>query len=334
MEKLIIVGNGFDIAHGLKTTYKDFVNAVNDPILDEFRILVNNLNSQNEEEKSWFSFEENIERLAISIYEKNFSSDLFNYEEIENQMKEYNSLYLNISNLLYEYLNNEYNNNTIQVLESIKNEIDSNSFAISFNYTDTIKFYTKNYSFIHGSLKEDNHIILGFGIEQISDLATNEYSRYYKPTLREKLNFIRFLKSKGVNDSNNKLLQEFERHLMCMFSGRGGYDFPIKSDSYPGESEIDIGNCSDIIVEYAKQNNFFPARSKELDFSNITEIVIMGHGLESDKAYFREIFESVYHLEKLTIYTFLGEDKNELSRKIRFLRELSKINEIVVKEYE
>lgn len=27
MNRLVIIGNGFDMAHGLKTSYKDFINS-------------------------------------------------------------------------------------------------------------------------------------------------------------------------------------------------------------------------------------------------------------------------------------------------------------------
>ena len=33
MNNIIIIGNGFDLAHGLKTSYKDFINHVKEDIL-------------------------------------------------------------------------------------------------------------------------------------------------------------------------------------------------------------------------------------------------------------------------------------------------------------
>ena len=41
MRKLILIGNGFDLAHGLKTSYKDFSEKYYDhPMLCKFRELV------------------------------------------------------------------------------------------------------------------------------------------------------------------------------------------------------------------------------------------------------------------------------------------------------
>ena len=48
MNRLVIIGNGFDMAHGLKTSYVDFINWYWDGRVDEFsqnppRILHNTL---------------------------------------------------------------------------------------------------------------------------------------------------------------------------------------------------------------------------------------------------------------------------------------------------
>jgi hypothetical protein len=36
MNRLVIIGNGFDMAHGLKTSYKDFINWYWDRRVDAF----------------------------------------------------------------------------------------------------------------------------------------------------------------------------------------------------------------------------------------------------------------------------------------------------------
>lgn len=44
MEKLILVGNGFDMAHGLKTSYKNFADKNKDnPDMVSFRSLVDSV---------------------------------------------------------------------------------------------------------------------------------------------------------------------------------------------------------------------------------------------------------------------------------------------------
>ena len=39
MNRLVIIGNGFDMAHGLKTSYMDFINWYWDRRVDAFVVL-------------------------------------------------------------------------------------------------------------------------------------------------------------------------------------------------------------------------------------------------------------------------------------------------------
>lgn len=106
MNKLIIVGNGFDLAHGLKTSYNDFAKYYkNNLVLIKFHELVDKIGSSipiydidgNIKDITWYSFEENIERITQYIFQKNFDDNLSqdDYHHIENEMKEANELFFN-----------------------------------------------------------------------------------------------------------------------------------------------------------------------------------------------------------------------------------------------
>lgn len=340
MNKLILLGNGFDLAHGLQTSYSSFAekNAEN-PVIIEFHKLVKELGSEipffDEEGKlkdiTWYSFEENIERLSSWMFQKNFHDNLTqeDYDEIDNNMFQYNKVFKELSDLLFHYLDNEFSSKKIHALDTVKKEITEDTYIISFNYTDTVKMYTSNYNFIHGSIQDDKKIILGFATGEISDLSTNKYIEYWKEVLKEKLNFLRFLNNNKYKNIE-KLMEEFNPHLMSMFSGKGGYEFPFKKDA---EGELyDTSSASKAILEYAESTDFFPAVDKS-NYSDVEEIVIMGHGLESDIYYINSIFEKATSLKRVILFTYNGESNKEIERKKNQLKKMSNLNDIKVNYY-
>ncbi|VYU04618.1 hypothetical protein [Clostridium tertium] len=340
MNKLILIGNGFDLAHGLQTSYSAFAEKnIKNPVIIEFHKLVKELGSEipflDDEGKvkdiTWYSFEENIERLSSWMFHKNFDDNLTqkDYDEIDKNMFQYNKIFEELSDLLFYYLENEFSSKKIQVLDRVKKEITEDTYIISFNYTDTIKMYTSNYNFIHGSIQDDKKIILGFARGDVSDLSTNNYIKYWKEVLKEKLNFLRFLNNNNY-ENIEELMEEFNPHLMCMFSGKGGYQFPIKKDE---EGEFyDTSSASKPILDYAESTGFFPAVDKS-NYGDVEEIVIMGHGLESDIHYINSIFEKSTSLKRVKLFTYDGESSKEIERKKNLLKKMSKLNDIKVIYY-
>ena len=83
MNRIILIGNGFDLAHGLKTNYNDFINAFWEK---EKQILLNSSGNNDEEynfiyEDKYLLFKTNhvISTLISSIKNK----DLFGYKWFE-----------------------------------------------------------------------------------------------------------------------------------------------------------------------------------------------------------------------------------------------------------
>lgn len=107
---ILVIGNGFDLAHGLKTTYKDFLLACqNDKLPDKFKefcqtnvwlkhFLTRNVNSNEEFGETWIDLEEEIFKViehinkvifwnidkqyynckSLNIFKKGFYFDFFN----------------------------------------------------------------------------------------------------------------------------------------------------------------------------------------------------------------------------------------------------------------
>ena len=108
MQKLIIVGNGFDLAHHLKTRYQDFAKGYSDdPRLQEFQSLVAAMNQDrgfaNEKandghEIRWYDFEMCMEHLSNWILYKSIADSSEQTRLLyDAQMKRCNRLFDGIS---------------------------------------------------------------------------------------------------------------------------------------------------------------------------------------------------------------------------------------------
>ena len=321
MRKLILIGNGFDLAHGLKTSYKDFSEKYYDhPMLCKFRELV--CSEFVENNVDWYDFEANYEGIVGSIFEKNFCNGISSEGciALENKVKEYNEIFEDLAELLKKYLKEETSTD-INKLSSVQEEITYDTHLISFNYTDTAKLYSQKCNYIHGSISEDDFIILGFSEGNVPDaMEGSEYIRFYKEPLKEKLNFIRYLKHNLYNDKA-ELMQEFDKHLKSLFSGYGGYD----EDEKP--VVVDLPRE----IQYYAESNDYCRANLDMDIECVKEVVVMGHGLKSDTNYIRDIFERIDKLEELILFTYHGENPEDLCRKKDKLKQLSGVSDITIK---
>lgn len=192
--KIIIIGNGFDLSLGLKTSYKDFIQS------NYFNLLVKNNNSlalylnEKQEINNWVDIEK-----ELTEYSKQIQDDK---SKVKNDFKE-------LKNALVDYLKEaqkeEINQNS-KAFEMIKNEISDTDMIYNFNYTNTIfkiaqilKISNIEYkhSYVHGSIENKNII---FGVED--DARINDNHIFLKKSSNinsAESNIIRIL-----NDSQNK----------------------------------------------------------------------------------------------------------------------------------
>ncbi|MDY4278317.1 MAG: AbiH family protein [Faecalicoccus sp.] len=333
IKKVVIIGNGFDLAHDLPTSYKKFaLTYKNHDILKKFERLSKEIGSA-EKPSTWYSFEEEIERISNVQFSRTImdAQSREDYAKRTQEMENCNRLFFQLSDLLMEYLDNVYSNHKISILNNVKQEfLTGGTYTISFNYTDTVKLYTKRYEYIHGNIKDDSSIVLGFSNDQYPDVASGSYIYFNKALLRWRLSYIRYLISRGHGKNIDKYLKEFNPHLNTMYSGKGGWGFPSKINEKC--VYYDISKASEVLKEY-----FLECEMRNNDcnhkFNDVRELVIMGHGLESDKLYFELLSKEMPQLYSATIYTFKGEQAKELVRKAKYLKEQFKVKEIILKEY-
>lgn len=184
MKKLIITGNGFDKAHGLKTTFDDFIKYSSN-YADKYSIFKNKNNC-------WYSVEDifkeiilerlnelgteiNIDEIVEEIIDNygmdeygevsyyDYRSDAFK-EEIESISKIVLLLVSFEADFLF-YLRNLYCESAIcgqfHPINILKTHFDSASRVINFNYTNVIEliYCYSNVEHIHGNINDN--IVIG-----------------------------------------------------------------------------------------------------------------------------------------------------------------------------
>ncbi len=167
MSKLYVIGNGFDLHHGLATSYGDFKNHLqvhNREVLDN----LNRYYSLENGKDLWSKFEENLANL-----EKDTLMDFLSEYYDDTSDRGRNSMRIEtdtLLSLLTKELRIEFSKFILKA-ETRKIDkcklipIDKNSQFLNFNYTDTLeKSYlisTNNIFYIHGVASHGEEIILG-----------------------------------------------------------------------------------------------------------------------------------------------------------------------------
>lgn len=194
MKKLLIIGNGFDLRHGLKTQYNDFKEYLEKTygVKDGFSYKqcpdysIANHGEEIWDEKSqvqyfydlllsangddWSNLEESFCDFDFTeeIDEVNFDDDKYIQDVYNNEDRCRNVIMLFQTNfykkLLKDWLLNI--NDNILPIKDIDDLIDKDTIIINFNYTNTIERLYNHFDdmiHIHGSLSEDyNDLLFGF----------------------------------------------------------------------------------------------------------------------------------------------------------------------------
>ena len=162
MKRVFIIGNGFDLAHGLKTSYLNF----RDYLRNNYYYFYNQIKEYNlfEGDELWSNFENNLSKIDISTltsYANLQCSDDFDYDSmegdnidfaVENELNYIDSL----SEKIAEWLSNTIN---LNLCNKIINKVYfEESFWFTFNYTHTIEdLYNVNSNsvfHVHGDIED------------------------------------------------------------------------------------------------------------------------------------------------------------------------------------
>lgn len=237
MRHLVIIGNGFDLAHDLKTSYIDFIKYIFNNVKDnptEYKSLFDNYSNSMNYDKA-ISLIKNDEinnqiKFNNSLFEiffrktttENWSDieELYfvelkiickNYYGIDKEkLTKLNNEFTDIISHLEKYLSHIVETKLISTTPSLVNLFDkikgSQSLVLNFNYSNTISKYININEIeqinLHGQIKDSkNPIIFGFAVNQIDSeqfLNTGEKE------------FTKYIKRYLYKNSNNeKKLRDF-----------------------------------------------------------------------------------------------------------------------------
>ena len=177
MRNLIIIGNGFDLAHDLKTSYPDFKADVKEkgekydlPHIISTNYLLQSL--LNDEFDLWSDIEVTYFNILTNFNDRAYLQKYYNGVHKYRNIKGLNDSFEKIKKYLEIYLTEiEQGFAKIRNYEKIFQELDNDkTVVVNFNYTNTVKNYISHTNIelihIHGELNNtENPIIFGFAAE-------------------------------------------------------------------------------------------------------------------------------------------------------------------------
>lgn len=186
---LLILGNGFDLSLGLKTSYKDFMNSQIFKSFVDKTYLGKHL-EQKQSDLLWVDIEKELSKYCLEL---NYGSLMIpmNQEGKEAFFQEYTLLKESLKKYLLSGLKPSIDyekSNAQKIIREI--EYGDNNRIATFNYTAYAEVISK-YTFtqenskllhVHGSLSNDDDIV--FGVEDTVDIPRNHaflykaYSKY------------------------------------------------------------------------------------------------------------------------------------------------------------
>lgn len=204
MSKIVLIlGNGFDLDLGLKSTYTQYANSA------EWRDLYHNRQKflvkehgnkkslldqiKNAQYNAWFDLEEEIntfvkKQINVDIDKSIIDSNKKDFVRLKHSLKNY------LSRISEEYKTDASRLSFI-ILSALINHNQTNKQIFTFNYTDCFKMckyygsYNElfDYTHIHGSLDDD--VVLGCEVYDGNKINRN-YSFLYKYNMLNKPNKI------------------------------------------------------------------------------------------------------------------------------------------------
>lgn len=325
MKRLFIIGNGFDIAHGLPTKYLDFRKFLEkddfsffERIFEiykySFRRIIHpltheilNLNDEVKDEYGllWQDFEISMRNINESIIPNEYEFRLEWEDEYDDQIREF--IDQDIKNFfyeVYEYLQEKLDKWISSI--NITNLTRKSSLINNENYDLYLNFnYTRVLEEVYGIEEEICHI---HGEVGKTPLIMGHNNKDKINGLKRELDYYR---TRNIIVSNENELEE-------------------SMDEYEEYEELQETNnefterikCEELLKYYHKTYKDHSRHIKEnysffKSISDVEEILIIGHSLnEIDMPYFEYIFSKVNGSVKWKVYYYLEKDKEIFKNKI------------------
>ena len=183
-ETLLIVGNGFDLFIGFKTSYGDFMKSSYFPH-EETSNLCSYLHKQYEENMGWIDIENELSEYSRMLTTKKLNAQKYNtILDIDSLREEYDELKSSLKCYLQEETKRAFDPSPDNPAKRVIDQLPAESKIISFNYTSIIERMTRdrfcaskgNLLHIHGSLAPYDDIV--FGVEDSAKLSKEHVFLY------------------------------------------------------------------------------------------------------------------------------------------------------------
>lgn len=315
INRLIILGNGFDLAHGLKTSYNDFIDWIflekieqhNQNLFEvnytEFDLSVGLNNSPLDNVSSLKNFLIRNDKKIITAKHNMFFYSLVKKTHLENWVDIENEYFKHLLAILKEELNPLSNNKNeiINKLEALHNEFEEIKNLLEI-YLSNIDFESKlNYSFYFDKAynhdKVEKVLILNFNYTKFIEQYLLTFSEHL---LKVRLKIINI--HGELKNSKNPIIFGYgdEKHP----NYNGILNSPKLNNNY-------LSNVKH--YKYLQTKNY----DKLIAFldSNSFDVQIFGHSCgNSDRTLLNEIFEHNNLINK-GVHIFLRGDKDEMGQR-------------------
>lgn len=183
---LIILGNGFDLDLGFRTSYGAFMESQEFRNFQEATYLGKYLSDEQNKSKTWIDIEKELSKYCLEINQSGLMTSMKTYgRKLLHQ--EYESLKDALKKYLRKETSRDYrldsSSNALRLLYQI--EENSSNRIVTFNYTELVEnissnafaSYNHNLLHVHGSLHAEDDIV--FGVED-DVVLPKEHAFLYK----------------------------------------------------------------------------------------------------------------------------------------------------------
>lgn len=280
METLYIIGNGFDLYHGLDTKYQSFGIFLQDKHGDLYDSLIEfyglpYLDPDDQDsyyDPLWADFENTLANLNFeyildenSDYLPNITSDDFRDRDLHSFQQVMEGIVDNLTAKMYgafkEFILAVKFPNDVN---GIQLKIDSDALFLNFNYTDTLeRFYNVNDSrilYIHNKATSDDTLVLGHGTDPSAFKSEEE------------------IQPDGLSEEE---IYEWQQQI--------GENYDYSYESGKDELLAYFSKSFKSTTEIMDNNNAF-----FLSVKKTRNIIVLGHSISNvDQPYFRKILTSL-----------------------------------------